>query len=132
MKRTIIILLMILLGTTLQIHAQKKRGSMRSCDVEQFAKQIKKSGILLVDVRTAKEFSEGHIANVDHNIDALKSNFLYRAHRLLPRNRTIALYCKGGVRSKRAAAKLTECGYKVIDLDKGFDSWVEKGMPTTK
>ena len=132
MKIRFVILLLSLLSFSLSTHAQSKEGKMRSYDVEHFAKQIKRSGVIVVDVRTQKEFSEGHIAEAEINIDVLKSNFLYHAHRELPRNRTIALYCKGGVRSKRAAAKLAQCGYKVFDLDKGYDSWVEKKMPVSK
>ena len=132
MKIRFVILLLSLLSLSLSAQAQSKVGKMRSYDVEHFAKQIKRSGVIVVDVRTQKEFSEGHIAEAEINIDVLKSNFLYHAHRELPRNRTIALYCKGGVRSKRAAAKLTQCGYKVFDLDKGYDSWVENKMPVSK
>ena len=132
MKIRFVILLLSLLSLSLSTQAQSKESKMRSYDVEHFAKQIKRSGVIVVDVRTQKEFSEGHIAEAEINIDVLKSNFLYHAHRELPRNRTIALYCKGGVRSKRAAAKLAQCGYKVFDLDKGYDSWVEKEMPVSK
>ena len=132
MKIHFVILLLSLLSFSLSTRAQSKEGKMRSYDVEHFAKQIKRSGVIVVDVRTQKEFSEGHIAEAEINIDVLKSNFLYHAHRELPRNRTIALYCKGGVRSKRAAAKLAQCGYKVFDLDKGYDSWVDNKMPVSK
>ena len=132
MKIRFVILLLSLLSFSLSTQAQSKEGKIRSYDVEHFAKQIKRSRVIVVDVRTQKEFSEGHIAEAEINIDVLKSNFLYHAHRELPRNRTIALYCKGGVRSKRAATKLAQCGYKVFDLDKGYDSWVENKMPVSK
>ena len=132
MRRSFVILLFLLLSFSLSAQAQQRKGKMRSYDVEQFAKQIKRSSVIVVDVRTQKEYNEGHIAEAHINIDVLKSNFLYHAHRELPRNRTIALYCKGGVRSKRAAAKLAQCGYKVFDLDEGYDSWVEKKKPVSK
>lgn len=132
MKIRFVILLLSLLSFPFSAQAQPQEGKMRSYDVEHFAKQIKRAGVIVVDVRTQKEFSEGHIAEAEINIDVLKSNFLYHAHRELPRNRTIALYCKGGVRSKRAASKLAQCGYKVFDLDKGYDSWVENKMPVSK
>ena len=132
MKRGLIILLLSLLSFSLGAQAQQRKGKMRCYDVEQFAKQIKRAGVIVVDVRTQKECNEGHITEAEINLDVLKSNFLYHAHRELPRNRTIALYCKGGVRSKRAATKLAQCGYNVFDLDKGYDSWVEKKMPVSK
>ena len=134
MKHYIFILLTLGLffSTNVKAQTKSKPEKIRSYNVEQFAKQIKSEKIILVDVRTAKEYNEGHIPQADCNIDVLKSNFIYHAHRLLPRNRTIALYCKGGVRSKRAAKQLMEYGYKVFDLDKGYDEWVKAGMPTEK
>lgn len=134
MKHYIFILLTLGLffSTNVKAQTKSKQEKIRSYNVEQFAKQIKSEKIILVDVRTAKEYNEGHIPQADCNIDVLKSNFIYHVHRLLPRNRTIALYCKGGVRSKRAAKQLMEYGYKVFDLDKGYDEWVKAGMPTEK
>lgn len=134
MKHYIFILLTLGLffSTNVKAQTKSKQEKIRSYNVEQFAKQIKSEKIILVDVRTAKEYNEGHIPQADCNIDVLKSNFIYHAHRLSPRNRTIALYCKGGVRSKRAAKQLMEYGYKVFDLDKGYDEWVKAGMPTEK
>jgi rhodanese-related sulfurtransferase len=134
MKHYIFILLTLGLffSTNVKAQTKSKQEKIRSYNVEQFAKQIKSEKIILVDVRTAKEYNEGHIPQADCNIDVLKSNFIYHAHRLLPRNRTIALYYKGGVRSKRAAKQLMEYGYKVFDLDKGYDEWVKAGMPTEK
>ena len=134
MKHYIFILLTLGLffSTNVKAQTKSKQEKIRSYNVEQFAKQIKSEKIILVDVRTAKEYNEGHIPQADCNIDVLKSNFIYHAHRLLPRNRAIALYCKGGVRSKRAAKQLMEYGYKVFDLDKGYDEWVKAGMPTEK
>ena len=122
MKHYIFILLTLGLFFSTNVKAQTKSKQ----------EKIRSYKIILVDVRTAKEYNEGHIPQADCNIDVLKSNFIYHAHRLLPRNRTIALYCKGGVRSKRAAKQLMEYGYKVFDLDKGYDEWVKAGMPTEK
>ena len=37
------------------------------------------------------------------------------------------VYCKSGRRSRNAARILTNLGYKVYNLDKGFDNWKEYG-----
>ena len=134
MKYIFLILSTLCLAITSEANAKNssKTSKIRSYGVEQFSKHVSNPKVILVDVRTAKEYNEGHIPQADCNIDVVKSNFIYHAHRLLPRNRTIALYCKGGVRSKRAAKQLMEYGYKVFDLDKGYDEWVKAGMPTEK
>jgi rhodanese-related sulfurtransferase len=42
---------------------------------------------------------------------------------LLDKARPVAVYCRSGARSKTAARKLSEAGFQVIDLDKGFANW---------
>lgn len=44
----------------------------------------------------------------------------------------MALYCRSGKRSKKAAAILSEKGYKVYELDKGFNAWQEAGEKVEK
>jgi rhodanese-related sulfurtransferase len=44
----------------------------------------------------------------------------------------IAVYCKGGVRSKTAASQLAARGYKVVELRTGYDGWVKSGGKTEK
>lgn len=44
----------------------------------------------------------------------------------------MAVYCRSGKRSKKAAAILSEKGYKVFELDKGFNSWQEAGKEIEK
>lgn len=108
------------------------RISFGSLDADQYAKLIQKDNVTLVDVRTAEEFSAGHIAGVKHNIDVRKSTFINDAERILPNKGIIAVYCKGGVRSKTAASQLAARGYKVVELSTGYDGWVKSGGKTEK
>ena len=43
----------------------------------------------------------------------------------LPKDKTIAVYCKGGGRSKQVAGVLAGNGYKVVELATGYDGWVK-------
>lgn len=81
-------------------------------------------GIQLVDVRTAAEYAAGAIDGA-RNLDVKQEGFALRADSLLDKSRPVAVYCKGGVRSRKAARQLTEKGYTVYNLDKGYDSWVD-------
>lgn len=102
-----------------------------SLSVEEYAKAIEDTTIVRLDVRTAEEYAEGHIANAI-NIDVLKADFEQIAVATLPKDRTIAVNCRSGRRSKNAARILVKNGYKVIELDAGYIGWVSKGMPVTK
>ena len=84
-----------------------------------------------LDVRTAEEYADGHIENT-LNIDVLKDDFQEKALITLPKDKTIAVNCRSGKRSKNAAKILVKNGYKAIELDEGYNGWVSKGMPVTK
>ena len=102
-----------------------------SLSVEDYAKAIEDTAIVRLDVRTAEEFAEGHIANT-LNIDVLKEDFESKAVAVLPKNKTIAANCRSGRRSKNAAKILVKNGYTVIELDAGYNDWVAKGMQIVK
>ena len=103
----------------------------KSLSVEEYAKAIEDTTIVRLDVRTAEEYADGHIENT-LNIDVLKDDFQEKALRILPKDKTIAVNCRSGKRSKNAAKILVKNGYKVIELDEGYNGWVSKGMPVTK
>lgn len=105
--------------------------SFGSLDAEHFSKLIQKDNVTLVDVRTSEEFSAGHIEGAKHNIDVRKSTFIDDAKKILPNKGIIAVYCKGGVRSKTAASQLAAHGYKVVELSTGYDGWIKSGGKTT-
>lgn len=109
-----------------------------SLSVEEFAKAIEDPGIVRLDVRTAEEYSDGHIANT-LNIDVLKDDFESNVLKTIPKTSdvsgkptTVAVNCRSGKRSKTAAKILVKNGYKVIELDSGYIGWVNKGMPVSK
>lgn len=103
----------------------------KSLSVEEYAKAIEDTTIVRLDVRTAEEYAEGHIANT-LNIDVLKDDFENNAKSILPKDKVIAVNCRSGKRSKNAARILVKNGFKVIELDAGYNDWVSKGMPVTK
>jgi len=49
----------------------------------------------------------------------------------LPKDKTIAIYCRSGRRSANAAGKLADVGYKCVNLKGGIIAWKEAGMPVT-
>lgn len=120
MKRTILMSIFALLCSIFGCRAQ----GFVSVDAEEFAREIAKPGVQLVDVRTAAEYAEGHIADAV-NIDVTASDFAEKIS-TLDKERTVALYCRSGRRSKRAAEQAVQMGYKVVELDGGILSWQGK------
>ena len=105
--------------------------SFRSLSVEEYEVAIADTAVVRLDVRTAEEFAGGHIANTQ-NIDVLKDDFEQKALVTLPKDRTIAVNCRSGKRSKNAAQILVKNGYTVIELDSGYNGWTAAGKPVVK
>ena len=106
-----------LLGCTAQ------QQNFESLDVEAFEKVISDTSVVRLDVRSIDEYASGHIAKAI-TIDVMKDDFTTKATSLLPKDKTIALYCRSGRRSKKAAGILVENGYKVIELNSGISGWI--------
>ena len=106
-----------LLGCTAQ---QQK---FESLDTEAFEQVISDTSVVRLDVRSIDEYASGHIAKAI-NIDVMKDDFKTKATSLLPKDKTIALYCRSGRRSKKAAGILVENGYKVVELNSGISGWI--------
>ena len=99
-------------------------------DVRGFAELMNDPNVVILDVRTADEFGEGHIEGALH-IDQAQSDFIQKAKETLPADRTIAVYCRSGRRSASAAGRLAAEGYKVVNLEGGILAWKEAQMPVT-
>lgn len=97
-------------------------NTIQSVDMQTFQHIIKDSTVVIVDVRTAPEYEQGHIPNAIL-IDVKQADFLQQVAQKLNKKQTIALYCRSGRRSKHAAQLLLQHGYKVIELNAGFISW---------
>lgn len=110
---------------------QQQKGNFKSLPVKEFASVIQDQDVQRLDVRTVAEYSEGHIpATV--NINVLDDSFATIADSVLQKDKPVALYCRSGKRSKKAAAILSSKGYVVYDLDKGFNAWQEAGEKIEK
>ena len=121
------------------IGCNAQNEGFKSLSVEEYAKAIEDTTIVRLDVRTAEEYADGHIAKTI-NIDVLQEGFLEKVKALInslpikgeSEGVLIAVNCRSGKRSKNAARILVKNGYKVIELDEGYNGWTSKGMPVTK
>ena len=110
---------------------QQSKRDFKTVPVKEFASLIEDASVQRLDVRTMAEYSEGHIPGTI-NINVLDDSFAVMADSTLQKDKPVALYCRSGKRSKKAAAILSEKGYKVYELDKGFNAWQEAGEKVEK
>ncbi len=95
----------------------------------QEAKQkIDSGGVIVLDVRTESEYTEGHIPGAR----LLTNETITEAPADLPKDAVLLVYCRSGRRSAEAAKKLAALGYhRVYDFG-GIIDWpyeTESGSP---
>ena len=100
-------------------------------DVDGFQTFIAAPDVQLLDVRTPDEYDEGHIAGAVL-VDVNESDFEEKAVAVLDASCPVAVYCRSGRRSARAASLLTARGYKVTNLEGGVMAWQDAGKALVK
>lgn len=96
-----------------------------------FADRLSKGHTQLVDVRTAAEYADGHLAGA-LNLDWTGGQLEERAAEL-DKSNSVLLYCASGRRSAAAREYLHDQGFKeVTDLSGGIQAWAGAGMPVER
>jgi rhodanese-related sulfurtransferase len=88
-----------------------------------------KQDLQLIDVRTAGEYAEGHLANAKLiPVQELESRLGE-----IDKNKPVLLYCRSGHRSGNALKTLQSHGYTdVKHLEGGIGAWKSAGFPVVK
>ena len=95
-----------------------------------FSELLESPNVVLLDVRTAAEYAEGHIEGAV-NIDQGQSDFMAKAKAALSVDKKIAVYCRSGRRSANAAGRLAAEGYQCVNLEGGIQAWKAAGKPVS-
>lgn len=88
-------------------------------------------GALILDVRSAEDYSGGHIVDAKHiELDKLSD----QADTLKKyREKPIVVVCETGMRSAQAAKLLKSLGFsQVMNLQGGLTTWRSDNLPLTK
>ena len=127
MSKSLFILMLSILGF---MGCNAQRGS--SIDSKEAYGLIKAdSNIAILDVRTAKEFADGHVAGAV-NIDVNQADFAQKIDEL-DRSKTYIVYCRSGRRSSKAVGIMATKGFKnLYNVSDGFLGWNKNGLPFEK
>jgi rhodanese-related sulfurtransferase len=107
----------------------KTDGRARSLRPSEYSKRFseKAEAHTLIDLRTADEYQQGHIAGAAN----IPLESLVARLNEISRERPVIVYCRSGSRSTMAVSILSNAGYtEVYDLG-SYMSWVAQGYPTT-
>ena len=93
----------------------------------EFKSAVAMDSLQVVDLRTAREFSESRIPGAV-NLDYSSEDFLDEALSSLKKDRGVGLYCRSEALSAEAARLLEGKGFDVTVLDGGVVAWSEAGL----
>ena len=102
--------------------AQSEESTYRQVNAEEAAIMMEEeSGYIILDVRTAQEYSEKHIPgaiNIPNETIGTED-----IPELPDKEQLILVYCRSGNRSKQASEKLVKLGYTNIVEFGGINDW---------
>lgn len=117
--RYLLLILFITVFTVPDIAAQEKKAAIGN---SRFKKLMKKENTVVLDVRTAEEFSSGHIPGAI-NLDVKQEDFRKMVSEL-DKNKTYLIYCRSGKRSAKALNIMDSIGYpQLLHLRRGIQKW---------
>ncbi|MFI5380125.1 MAG: rhodanese-like domain-containing protein [Tepidisphaerales bacterium] len=100
-------------------------------DANQFEALARQPNTVILDVRSAGEYADGHLAGAV-NIDVNSPDFEERVAKL-DKSKVYVVHCRSGGRSARACGELTGKGFGTLyNLDGGINAWLAAGKPVEK
>ena len=100
-----------LLITTLSLTVIAPTSFAKNVSIQQFWQLQQQQPNIIIDVRTASEFTEGHLASA---INVPYQDIATITARYKNKDLPILLYCKSGRRAEIAATTLEKLGYTAI------------------
>ena len=99
----------------------EKKAEYKKITSDEAKKMMETQKVIVVDVRTLEEYTEGHIPNaISVPLETIENE---AEAKLKNKDDLILVYCRSGRRSREAALKLIEKGYtNVIDFG-GIQDW---------
>lgn len=106
---------------------REKRNSLEAVGIDELVSRMKSKNVILLDVRPADEFKNGHIPGaVSVPVKELPLKL-----KKLAKNKEYVAYCRGPfcVFADEAVQLLTKNGFRAKRLEVGFPDWKVEGLP---
>ena len=130
MKKLVFLFIVLNILLNGNLTAQTDGTNFKSVKANEFNQLLQSGDYVILDIRTAKEFDEGHIENAvnldfySKNFDQLVLNF---------KKNGIMIYSRSSGQSQQAITKLISLGFKnIIELENGLVGWKRDGFSLTR
>jgi rhodanese-related sulfurtransferase len=109
-------------------------AGVRKISIDEFDRMRKEPGVVVLDVRTPREFAEGHVAGVV-NLSVAREGSEHFDDEVakLDRDKTYLVYCARGNRSAVAVDRMSKLGFTHLnDFSGGMQQWMKEGKPVER
>lgn len=111
--------------------AAAKTGGVQHLDVQAWNTALQQKKGLILDVRTAGEYSRAHLAG-SSLVDLSDPKFVQKIEKM-QKSRPVFVYCASGSRSAAAARQMARMGFaEVYNLQPGILAWLQAGLPVER
>jgi phage shock protein E len=115
------------------VHEGTPGSAIKNIEVEEAEELLQENeNVVVLDVRTPKEYSEGHIAGAKNLNFNDRKNFQEQLAGL-DKEQTYLVHCAVGGRSAQAREMMKELNFQnVYHLEGGFKAWEKAGKPVER
>jgi phage shock protein E len=130
MNKAALILFIIAISGAIMLNFSSQESGV-DISISEFKELVAKEPGVIIDVRTKREYDNGHLKKTDHLFDFLTGEFHEKIDGL-DKDETYYLYCRTGNRSGQAARIMKELGYEKVYNVGGFDELSAAGFEAEK
>jgi rhodanese-related sulfurtransferase len=92
---------------------------------------VNRENALLIDIRPADKFSNGHIINAKHTAQDKAEDLLKQLK--ISQDKPIVMVCQRGISAALVGERLKKQGYtRIYVLQGGMDAWLQAQLPLEK
>ena len=77
----------------------------------------------IIDIRSNEKYNNNHMENA---INIPFEKLLLNPDKYLDKSKKYFIYCQKGITSKKACMILLNKGYKVVNINGGYEEWIIK------
>ena len=124
-------LIVVLSGVFMLVASCMLGQNKNDIQIDEFQKKIATENYILVDVRTAEEYADGHLEGA-LNIDYFSATFSEEIGKL-GLETPVLVYCRSGNRSGKSMKIMYDIGFKEVkNLIGGYKGWVSENNSVIK
>lgn len=112
-------------------YLSQKQHSATKMDPQTIKQKIEQDSGIVIDVRTAEEYADGHLVKAKHNWDVMSGEFEEKLDSL-DKDQTYYLYCRTGNRSGKATKIMKQQGFENAHNIGGYQELVNAGLESNK